>query len=302
MSANPIRILVFFVSLLICAAGLVGNPPVASASPQENLLQASGVVSVDRTTFFDEGKYINLLDLENDIAIPDFTTSGGSMIALADSTAKRDPNRDYSPYRAMQIPIENVYGRTEGIPGFGFLCDKTASAANGASVSIVYGYVGDMKDIADPSFSVPVSIKATYTVRDGNTVAEQGDYQAHYNGHPLVQIPKCFSHGIFFVGTDELDAHYEFFEAQTGLPIELGTIYVTATSLNRGEGFALPSEKVSACYVSNEAPDASLLCNYEGGKDPLRRHRRQPALRQDRRIRKWLHHVYRLPRRIRLKR
>lgn len=268
MSANPIRILVFFVSLLICAAGLAGNPPVASASPQENLLQASGVISVDRTTFFDEGKYINLLDLENDIAISDFTTSGGSMIALADSTAKRDPNRDYSPYRAMQIFIENVYGRTEGIPGFGFLCDKTASAANGASVSIVYDYVGDMKDIADPSFSVPVSIKATYTVRDGNTVAEEGDYQESYTGHPLVQIPKCFSHGVFFVGTDELDAHYEFFNAKTGQPIELGTMYVTATSLNRGEGFALPSAKVSACYVSNEAPDASRLYDQNGRKTP----------------------------------
>lgn len=268
MPTNPIRILVFVVSLLVCAAGLASSPPVAFGSPQTNLLQARGVVAVDRTTFFDEGRYINLIDRESDIRISDFSASGGKVVALADGGSRLDPSRNCDPYQAMQIPIEGIYGRTEGIPGFGFVCDKTASAANGASVSIRYDYVGDMKDIADPSFSVPVSIKATYTISDGQTIEEEGDYQEGYTGHPVIHIPKCFSHGIFFCGTNVLDAHYEFFDANTMRPIELGTIYVTATSLNRGEGFALPSERVTACYVSNEAPPASRFYNRLGAKTP----------------------------------
>lgn len=266
MPVHPIRILAFFVSLLICAAGLADSPPIAYGSPQTNLLQAKGLVSVDRTTFFDEGKYINLTDYENDIKLSDFTVSGGRMVALADGGSRLDPGRNINPYQAMQIPIEGIYGRTQSIPGFGFVCDKTAAAANGASVSIRYGYIGDMRDIADPSFNIPVSIEATYTIRDGKTIAEEGDYQESYTGHPVIHLPKCFSHGVFFCGTNVLDAHYEFFNAQTGAPIELGTIYLTATSLNRGEGFAVPSSNVTACYISNEAPAASTLYDRNGRK------------------------------------
>lgn len=268
MPVNPIRMLVFVVSLLICAAGLICGPPIAYGSPHTDLLQARGVVSVDRTTFFDEGKYINLADHENDIEITDFSASGGKMVALADGGSRYAPDRDISPYRAMQIYTENVYGNADRIPGFGFLCDKTASAANGASVSVYYDYIGDMKDIADASFSVPVALKTTYTIRDGKSIDEEGDYSESYTGHPLVQIPKCFSHGVFFVGTDVLDTRYEFFDANTGSPLELGRMYVTATSLNRGEGFAVPSDRVSACYVSNEAPAASRLYNRNGVKTP----------------------------------
>ena len=268
MPANPIRTLLFALSLLVCAAGSAVSPPLAYASPQTNLLSARGVVAVDRTTFFDEGRYINLLDHENDIRLSDFSTSGGKAVTLADGGSRLDPTRNINPYQAIQIPIEGIYGRTEGIPGFGFVCDKTASAANGASVSVRYDYVGDMKDIADPSFSVPVSIKATYTIRDGKTIEEEGDYAESYNGHPVVHIPKCFSHGVFFCGTDVLETRYEFFNADTGSPIELGMMYVTATSLNRGEGFAVPSDRVTACYVSSEAPHASLFYNQNGVKTP----------------------------------
>ncbi|WP_180326603.1 DUF11 domain-containing protein [Raoultibacter phocaeensis] len=268
MPTNLIRTLLLFVSLLVCAAGFTVSPPLAHASSQANLLSAQGVVSVDRTTFFDEGRYINLLDHENDIRISDFSVSGGSMIALENGGSRLDPHRNINPYQAVQIPIEGIYGRTESIPGFGFVCDKTASAANGASVSVRYDYVGDMKDIADPTFSIPVSIKATYTIREGQTIDEEGDYRENYTGHPVVHLPKCFSHGVFFCGTNVLDARYEFFDANTGNPIELRTMYVTATSLNRGEGFAVPSDRVSACYVSNEAPPSSAFYNQNGVKTP----------------------------------
>ncbi len=263
------RIVVLLLSLILCAGTAGISPPLAHAddtsSENDNDIPVIGVGKAD---FFDEGRYINLADYQNDISIEDFETQGGTMIELADGGPRYAEGRDTSPYGAMQIFSESIAGYPESIPGYGFLCSKPDAQANGASVSIRYAYVGDMLDAADPSFSIPVSIRATYTIRDGLTIDEEGDFKSSYTGYPLVQIPTCFSHGIFFVGTNVLDANYEFFNADTGEPIELGSIYVTATSLNRGEGFAVPTEYVRACYVSNNAPDSSTFYNKIGAKTP----------------------------------
>ncbi|MEG0324524.1 MAG: hypothetical protein RR619_11050, partial [Raoultibacter sp.] len=183
MTKHLSRSIFLIASLLIVAGACISTgPPEAFAATRE-------IISVDRTTFFNEGRYINLEDYDNALTEADFSTSGGSMVKLKESGSKLDPNRELSPYTDMQIPFENIRGRTTGVPGFGFVCDKTAAQANGASVSVTYDYVGNMKDIADPTFEVPVSIKATYTIRDGKTVAEEGDYQEQYNGHPVIHIP-----------------------------------------------------------------------------------------------------------------
>lgn len=269
MTQHVSRSISLIASLLIVVVACISTGPPAAYAENETAFAATReIISVDRTTFFNEGRYINLEDHESALTVADFSTSGGSMIKLKDSGSKLDSERDRSPYATMQIPFENIRGRTTGVPGFGFVCDKTAAQANGASVSVTYDYVGNMKDIADPTYEVPVSIKATYTIRDGKTIAEEGDYQDVYNGHPVIHIPLCFSHGVYFCGTDTLDTHYEFFNAKTGDPLQLGKIYVTATSLNRGEGFALPSSRVAKCYVSNEAPPTSTFYNFLNRKTP----------------------------------
>ena len=230
--------------------------------------EAADVEGVGSDVFFSEGRYVNLRDYENPIGLGDFEAKGGKMRVLDPSHRRDDPDIVSDPYSEMQIFVDNILGREEGIPGFGFVADGAGDAATGASVSVTYPYVGDMRDASDPSFSVPVSIRATYTVNDGLTRDEEGDYADRYTGHPVVQIPKCFSYGVFFVGSNELGCRYEFFNADTGAPIELGRMFVTATSLNRGEGFALPSGQVSKCYVSNDATPASEFYTYGGRKTP----------------------------------
>lgn len=253
-------------TLSIAAAAIAAIAYVCVLAPTSAM--AATVENVGKGTFFSEGKYINLRDYDNAIGIGDFEVKGGKMRVLLESGFRDDPDLNGDPYQAMQIFIDNILGRTEGIPGFGFVADGIGDAATGAEVSVTYDYVGSMRDAADPSFSVPVSVRATYTVNDGLTVDEEGDYAAEYTGHPIIQIPKCFSYGVFFVGTNELGCRYEFFNADTGAPIELGRMFVTATSLNRGEGFALPSSQVVKCYVSNDATPSSQFYDAEGNKTP----------------------------------
>jgi len=244
------------------ALGLVPALALSTAAPKAEA--AMQVTQVDNTKLFDEGSYVNQTGNWQDppFTAASFECKGGRVVRLAPST--EGPENVYTTSNIWP----HLVGQTAGVEGWAFIADGTlnpsGTGAEGASVSMYYDEVGMLKDSAAAGEAgVPVDIKVTYTIRKSSLAGATDTYNPGYafDGHPVLQFTDNFSYGTFQFGITALECTYEFFDSNTHQRLNIGSLFYTKTSMDKGEGFTIDPSLVrggtgdTGVFVSSGAPN-----------------------------------------------
>lgn len=206
--------------------------------------------------FFEEGKYLNMSDKEQNppFSPDDFEVSGGRMVKTEKSENLADDPYPNMYEKCMIKPTLVGRDADDGVSGWAFVTDGRYEDAEGAWFEVTYAEVGYLEDAGDPSYRIPVDVKVRYSIAQAVSSSDSVKYAENgFDGRAAVHVSDWFSYGVYQIGVVRLDATYAFFDHNTGQLVPLDGIYVTVTSMDKGEGMGVETGRVKRRILSDQA-------------------------------------------------